>query len=98
MAIGSPKADRYLGELDLDAQWASSHFVGPDGQVLSAGRSAMALFSQLPLFAPFVWLFRLLPGHLALVERLYRYVADNRYRFSPDSTCGMERPAALNEE
>lgn len=98
MAIGSPKADRLLAQLDTEQQWATSHYIGPDGRLLSGGRSALALFSQIPLTAPFVWLFRLLPGHLSLVERLYVYIAENRYKFDPNSTCGMERPEALKKE
>lgn len=98
MAIGSPKANRLLAELDAEEQWATSHYIGPDGKVLSGGASALALFAQIPLTAPLVWLYRLIPGHRVLIEKLYRYIADNRYKFDPNSTCGLERPEALSEE
>jgi predicted DCC family thiol-disulfide oxidoreductase YuxK len=38
----------------------------------------MALASLLPLTAPLVWLFRLLPYHRRLADRAYRWVADHR--------------------
>lgn len=57
---------------------ASSHLVTPDGKVLSAGQGGLELFALLPLTAPLVFLFRLLPGHGVLVEKLYRVIASNR--------------------
>lgn len=84
-----------LDHLPMEERYESSHLLRPDGVVESAGASALALLSLLPLTAPLAWLLRLLPGHRRLVERLYRWVANNRYRFSPNATCGMTRPPEL---
>lgn len=95
VALGSPEANETLAHLSWEEQFESSHIVGPDGVVESAGASALTLFSLLPLTAPFVWLFRLLPGHRSLAERGYKWVADNRYKFTPNATCGMKKPSEL---
>lgn len=67
-----------LAHLDWDERLASSHLVDPQGRVHSAGAGILGLASLLPLTAPFAFLFRLLPGHEVLVEKLYRFVAANR--------------------
>lgn len=57
---------------------ASSHLVSPEDRVYSGGAGILELASLLPLTAPFVFLFRLLPQHRSIAERLYRMVASNR--------------------
>lgn len=74
----SEPADIDLGHLSLEERMASSHLVAPDDRVFSGGAGILELASLLPLTAPLVFLFRLLPRHKALAERLYRLVSSNR--------------------
>ena len=67
-----------LGHMDWEERLASSHLVEPDGRVRSAGAGILGLASLLPLTAPFAFLFKLLPRHEVLLEKLYRLVASNR--------------------
>lgn len=71
-------ADFDLGHLTIEERMASSHLVTPDARVYSRGRGILKLGSLLPLIAPFVFLFRLLPKSDALAETLYNVVAQNR--------------------
>ena len=95
VALASSEADRVLGDLDPEARYSSSHLLKPDGTLESGGASALSLAKLLPLTAPFAYLFSCLPFHRALIEKLYRWVADNRHRFDPEASCGMQRPAEL---
>lgn len=97
VALGSPEAERVLGHLGLE-RFESSHVLRPDGVLESGGDSALTLLSLLPLTAPLAWVWRLVPGHRQLTERAYRWVAENRYRFSPNATCGMRKPAELSQD
>lgn len=95
VALASSEADRVLGHLDPEIRYTSSHLLKPDGTLESGGASALSLGKLLPLTAPFAWLFCCLPYHRQIAERLYRWVADNRHRFDPESSCGLERPPEL---
>lgn len=79
----SDAAEVDLGHLSMEVRMASSHLVTPDHQVRSAGEGVLALGALLPILAPFVFVFRLLPGHRALAEKLYVLVSSNR-----GPTCG----------
>lgn len=76
--ILSDPAEIDLGHLSVEERLKSSHLVHPDGRVMSAGAGILGLASLLPLTAPLVFIFRLLPGHAALAEKLYKLVASNR--------------------
>lgn len=93
--LAGPEADERLGFMDVVERYASSHLAHPDGRVESAGAGVLGLAALLPLTAPLVWLYRLLPGHRVVLERLYRIVADHRHQILPGSTCGLERPEGL---
>lgn len=71
-------ADIDLGHLSFEDRMASSHLVTPEGRAYSRGEGILRLASLLPLMAPFVFLFRLLPKSDLLAERLYALVASNR--------------------
>lgn len=71
-------ADIDLGHLSLEERMQSSHLVDPQTRVFSRGAGILRLASLLPLTIPFVFLFRLLPGHQAMAEKLYTLVSSNR--------------------
>lgn len=74
----SDPADVDLGHMALDERMASSHLVDSGGRIYSAGEGILKLGSLLPLTAPFVFLFRLLPKHHVIAEKLYQMVASHR--------------------
>ena len=76
--LQSDAAEIDLGHLSYDERMASSHLVTPEGRVYSRGEGALRLAALLPPTAPLVFLFRLLPGHLTLANRLYDWVANHR--------------------
>lgn len=78
LSLLSESADLDLGHLSFEERMRSSHLVGPDHRVYSAGAGIVELASLMPLLSPLVLLFRWLPGHQALTERLYRLVASHR--------------------
>jgi predicted DCC family thiol-disulfide oxidoreductase YuxK len=67
-----------LGHLTHEQRMASSHLVTPDGKVYSRGEGVLQLGSLLPLIAPLVFLFRLLPYHSQIADRAYGWVASHR--------------------
>ncbi|MCA9779965.1 MAG: DUF393 domain-containing protein [Candidatus Eremiobacteraeota bacterium] len=71
-------ADVDLGHLTFDERMASSHLVDSKNRVYSRGQGILKLASLLPLTAPFVFIFRLLPKSDWLAEKLYALVAQNR--------------------
>ena len=71
----------------LDAAW----FVDGQGrQYRGAHAISEALAVMQPLFRPVRWLYAL-PGLRPLADRLYQWVADNRYRL-PGSTAACAIP------
>lgn len=64
--------------MSLEDMSASSHLVSPEGRVYSKGQGILELAAQLPLIAPLVFVFRLLPRHEELADKLYALVAQNR--------------------
>lgn len=78
LPLNSAPADIDLGHLTEEDRVTSSHFVTADGKVYSAGRGILALAQILPLTAPLVFVFRLLPYSDALAEYLYKWVAGHR--------------------
>ncbi len=96
LPIQSRNADPDLGHLSDEERFANSHFVDGHRRV-PAGEGVLELFSQLPLVAPWVFLLRLIPGHRKVVERLYAWVAENRFRLMPGATCEF-RPSQSEVE
>ena len=79
LALGTPEADRLLGDLTPEQRDASWHLVSPDGQRESAGAAGAPLLRLLPGGAlPGAALARA-PG---ITERAYRWVAEHRSTFS----------------
>ncbi len=74
----SDAADIDLGHLTFEQRMASSHLVAPNERVYSGGEGILEVASLLPLMMPFVFLFRLLPKHRALADKLYGFVASHR--------------------
>lgn len=71
-------ADFDLGHLTMDERMASSHLVDSEARVYSGGKGILKLASLLPLTAPLTFLFRLLPKHDLIAEKLYVLVAGHR--------------------
>lgn len=67
-----------LGHMDFEEMMASSHLVTPEGRVLSRGEGILGLANLLPLMKPAVFVFRLIPQHHLLADKMYRYVASRR--------------------
>ena len=59
-----------------------------DGETLSGFRAVRRLLRELPLTMP-LWLLLHLPGADWLGERVYRFVARNRYRIGGSCECGV---------
>lgn len=78
LPLNSDPAEIDLGHLEYDEKMASSHLVTPEGRVLSRGEGILGLASLLPLTAPGVFLFRLLPGHHRLADVAYGWVSSHR--------------------
>ncbi len=79
MRLGSPEADALLADLTQEERMASWHLVAPDGRRWSAGYAAPPLLRLLPGG-------RLPAAALAaapeITDRVYRWVADHRSKFS----------------
>lgn len=78
LPLDSPAAEIDLGHLSLQERMESSHLVTADGEVHSRGEGALGLAQLLPLLAPLVFVFRLLPYSRPLADRAYRWVASHR--------------------
>lgn len=78
LPLDGQAAELELAHLSEEEKWSSSHLVTPNGQVLSRGDGIMGLAEQLPLTAPLVFLFRLLPYHGRLADRAYGWVSSHR--------------------
>ena len=74
----SDPADVDLGHITFEERMASSHLVDSNSRVYSRGQGILKLASLLPLTAPLVFLFRLLPKSEQIAEKLYALVAQNR--------------------
>jgi predicted DCC family thiol-disulfide oxidoreductase YuxK len=74
----SDPADIDLGHLTFEERMASSHLVAPDNRVYSRGAGALKAASLLPLLAPLAFLFRLIPKHEVIVEKIYDFVSSHR--------------------
>lgn len=95
--LQSDAAEIDLGHLSYEERMASSHLVTPEGRVYSRGEGVLQLAALLPLTAPLAFLFRLLPAHHALADRLYGWVA--RHRGVPyGGSCKVEFPAPEEPE
>lgn len=89
LPLTSAPADIDLGHLSMEERFASSHLVDPDGRVISQARGILALAQLLPLTAPLVFFFRLLPASEAIAERLYSLGV--RHRGAPfGGSCRVE--------
>jgi predicted DCC family thiol-disulfide oxidoreductase YuxK len=76
--LQSDAAEIDLGHLTYDERMASSHLVTPEGRVHSRGEGVLEIGRLLPLIAPLVFLFRLLPHHRLMADRAYGWVASHR--------------------
>lgn len=74
----SEAADIDLGHLSWEERMASSHLVTPEGRVHSRGEGALELCRLLPLLAPLVFVFRLLPYNRQIADRAYGWIARHR--------------------
>jgi predicted DCC family thiol-disulfide oxidoreductase YuxK len=68
-------------DLDYEMAMGQMHVVGEDGRLLAGFEGVRRLLRELPLGFP-VWLILRLPGMGWLGEKVYRFVARNRYRIN----------------
>ena len=90
VALQDPEADRLLAGMTEEERMASSHLVGPDGAVATAGAAAAPLFRLLPGWRPLAALAARFPR---ATERAYRWVADHRGLFGRFVTQAAKRRA-----
>lgn len=88
--LTSAQADQYLGHLGDEERYRASHLVDLERQVFSGADGAIELCRRLPLVAPFIFCYCLLPGHRRLAATLYCWIAENRHRLWPNATCSFE--------
>lgn len=68
-------------QLDYEAAMGQMHVVTPDGQLIGGFEGVRRLLRDLPLGFPF-WLVLHLPGMNWLGNKVYRFIARNRYRIN----------------
>jgi predicted DCC family thiol-disulfide oxidoreductase YuxK len=95
--LDSDAANIDLGHMSWEERMSSSHLVSPEGRVLSRGEGALALAALLPLTAPLVFIFRLLPYHAKIADRAYGWVSAHRgvpYGGTCKVSFGQDQPGA----
>jgi predicted DCC family thiol-disulfide oxidoreductase YuxK len=90
LALGTPEADRLLGDMPRDRQMSSWHLVDGAGTVHSAGAGFEPLFRLLPAGGPAAAIAARFPR---ATERAYRLVSQNRSFFGRFVTDGAKRRA-----
>jgi predicted DCC family thiol-disulfide oxidoreductase YuxK len=90
VALGTPEANRLLGDMPTEQQMSSWHLVDGDGAVHSAGAGFEPLFRLLPGGGPFAAAASRLPG---ATERGYRFVSGNRSIWGKFVADGAKRRA-----
>ncbi len=75
LAIQSPAAEPFLGDMPMQQRLASWHLVTPDGRLHSGGAVFPPLLRLLPGGAPLAAVASALPGP---TERTYRWIAGHR--------------------
>lgn len=73
------EVSRRYPSLSYDTCMGQMHLVTPDGQLLGGFPAARRTMRDLPLLVP-VWLLLHLPGMNWLGDKVYRFIARNRYR------------------
>jgi predicted DCC family thiol-disulfide oxidoreductase YuxK len=68
-------------ELDFEQAMGQMHLVGEDGQLVGGFAGVRRLLRDLPLGFP-LWLLLHIPGVGWLGDKIYRFVARNRYRIN----------------
>jgi predicted DCC family thiol-disulfide oxidoreductase YuxK len=67
--------------LDYEAAMGQMHVVTPEGQMFGGFEAMRCLMRDLPLLFP-IWLLLHLPGMNWAGNRVYRFIARNRYRIN----------------
>lgn len=68
-------------QLNFEQAMGQMHVVTPDGQLIGGFVGARRLLCELPLGFP-LWLILNIPGVSWLGDRVYRWIAANRYRIN----------------
>jgi predicted DCC family thiol-disulfide oxidoreductase YuxK len=93
----APGALEHFPGLTHDACMTAMHLIAPDGRVYRGFEAAVQAVATRPIFGRLAYLYYL-PGLRQLLDRLYAYIAANRYRFwgkppsaddCPDGTCSL---------
>jgi predicted DCC family thiol-disulfide oxidoreductase YuxK len=90
VALGTPEADRLLGDMPRDRQMASWHLIDEGGTVHSAGAGFEPLFRLLPGGGPFAAVAARFPR---VTGSGYRFVSGNRSIWGKLVTDGAKRRA-----
>ena len=93
LALGTPEADRLLGDLTPEQREASWHLIAPDGHRESAGAAGPPLLRLLPGGTAPAALLARFPDH---TQRAYQWIAEHRSTLSrliPEA--GKARATAL---
>ncbi len=75
------QVQRRYPALDFEAAMGQMHLVTEEGQLIGGFPAVRRMLKDLPLGYPF-WLILHLPGMLWLGDRVYRFIARNRYRIN----------------
>ncbi len=68
-------------QVSYEAAMGQMHLIAPDGSILAGFPAVRHMMKVLPLTFP-LWLLLNLPGMDRLGDRVYRFIARNRYRFN----------------
>lgn len=67
--------------LDYETAMGQMHLVMPDGQLIGGFPAVRRMLRELPLGCP-IWLLLQLPGMDTIGDKVYKFIARNRYRIN----------------
>ncbi len=86
VSLHEPQVHARFPEIRLEDVLAEMHFVRPDGSMAKGHAAVREILRALPRWHALA-VFWDLPGFSFLADRVYKWVAANRYRFNREVAC-----------